>query len=97
MSGHWSIANILTSRFGGTIFADELASIEKFLRDLDFDEVREAMRIACYRISDRRGAFLYFCKICWNKIREEPPTPTGRYDFPELRGGKHDFPELDDG
>jgi len=46
------------------------ASIAVFLRKIPFDEVVEAMSIACNKCS-KYDALRYFCGICWNKIRQD--------------------------
>jgi hypothetical protein len=72
----------------------------RFLEKLNFHEVQQAMELACDRVYSRGGAFKYFCKVCWNKIKGvvNPPA-TRRPDFLELAGleqGEYDFPELHD-
>lgn len=95
----WTIAEIYMKRFGKEdILRSEFASIGRFLDQLNFYEVQEAMVLACDRVSARGGAFRYFCKVCWNKIKgavvSVPTKP--KHDFLELAGLEYDFPELHD-
>lgn len=54
------------------IFTDTFKiSIRKFFEQLGFEEVREAMVIACSKQRLNQQKILkYFCGICWTKIRE---------------------------
>lgn len=66
----WGVADIWIERFSETgIPRTHLASIRRFLDSLAYVEVAEAMEIACDKMSYKRKAFLYFCGICWRKIR----------------------------
>ena len=45
-------------------------SLKNFLKQLPFEEVKEAMEIAVNNVPDRAyDCTKYFCGICWNKIR----------------------------
>ena len=46
-------------------------SIKKFLTELGYWEVLNAMEFACARISNSSDAVKYFCGICWNKIKQK--------------------------
>lgn len=66
----WDIAEIFMKRFcDDGISRANFSSIRNFLTHLDFYEVVEAMEIACDKKYNRRPAFLYFCGICWNKVK----------------------------
>lgn len=68
----WDVAEIFMKRFGDDdISRANFSSIRTFLDHLDFYEVVEAMEIACDKKYNRKPAFLYFCGICWNKIRRQ--------------------------
>lgn len=44
--------------------------VKRFLERLPFHDVLDAMELACSkRLNDRR-TFLYFCKVCWNRVTE---------------------------
>jgi len=48
-----------------------LASIKRFLERLPLQDVLDSAEIACTaRIYSKRRVFLYFCGVCWSKIRE---------------------------
>jgi hypothetical protein len=61
-----------------------LKSVRFFLRELAFEKVHEAIELteveADRRHTLRRGedSWLYFCKICWNWIRDENGGSTTR-------------------
>ncbi len=43
----------------------------QFLPHIDIDDLLESMEFACSRlVGEPDEAYLYFCGICWNKIRE---------------------------
>lgn len=46
-------------------------SIERFIEQLGYHEVLDAMEIASSKIKNNHYAFKYFCGICWNKIKQE--------------------------
>lgn len=47
-------------------------SMRRFLENLPFPSVYEAMELSCERFPDDRDrAFRYFCGICWKRIRGE--------------------------
>lgn len=51
---------------------DWFLSIKRFIERLGYHEVYDAMDIANAKIPwGNKKAFLYFCGICWNKIREQ--------------------------
>jgi HNH endonuclease len=66
----WSIADIFMERFSDTyIQRSRLSSIKMFLGILDYFEVLEAMEIAVDKMYTRNRAWLYFCGVCWQKIK----------------------------
>lgn len=46
-------------------------SVKRFLTELGYWDVSNAMQFACARISKPSDATKYFCGICWNKIKEK--------------------------
>ena len=51
--------------------------LKRFLKQLPFVEIEEAMENACYRVfNDPNGAIKYFCGICWNKIKKDKGSNT---------------------
>ena len=48
-----------------------IATIRRFLKQLDKEEIKEAMAIAENRFADVERAFRYFCGIVWQKIRNK--------------------------
>lgn len=71
-SDMWKVAAILAFAKDGEKFRfnrDWLRSIKNFNEKLPFHEVMDAAELAAARVpySDRRR-FLYFCKVCWNKV-----------------------------
>lgn len=57
--------------YTGYDFSDRfMTSVQQFLKKLHFDEMVDAMDIACSKIEDPERALKYFCGICWSKIRE---------------------------
>ena len=78
----WDIAEILFGKYECEkgIRRDWLASIKRFNKKLDLEQVREAAEIAYgVRLSadesiystHKQRRFAYFCGICWRKIRGE--------------------------
>lgn len=70
-SDAWIIADELmpgTSEKG--LRKDWFASIKKFNELLPFDEVLDSAQIAFLK-APRSRVFLYFCGICWRKLREK--------------------------
>lgn len=64
----WAVVNVLT---GDTeIRRDRYQSIKTFVERLGVHECFEAAEIARARMRSSRKQFLYFCAICWRKIRE---------------------------
>ena len=66
-----NLLKIWNEAFEGSFSLKQKVSIRKFLSDLDFEEVEEAMEIAvCHdNIIQYRDVWAYFCGICWNKIK----------------------------
>lgn len=73
-SESWQIANVFLSAGGqplDSINASFLRSIKNFVDKLGCHECLEAMEIATEkRFWNDNKRFVYFCGICWNKIRE---------------------------
>jgi hypothetical protein len=44
-------------------------SLKLFLKRLPFNEIEDAMKVACSRIHFHDNAIKYFCGICWQRIR----------------------------
>ena len=67
----WHIATILTDYYSSdSIRKDSLISIKRFIDKLGFYSVEQAIEIAVSRNKpSQNSAFLYFCGICWNRIR----------------------------
>jgi hypothetical protein len=67
----WAVADILIEAWGEDgIRRDWFTSIERFVGELPLDEVIEAAKLATTRMRfSKRKCFLYFCGICWRKIR----------------------------
>jgi hypothetical protein len=67
----WEVAEILFPGAQAGIKRDWFRSIKTFNERMDLHDVKEAAELARdlgpYR---DKGRFLYFCKVCWNKIRE---------------------------
>ena len=67
-----TVLNTLCDAFGlDSLSRADFASIKRFIEHLGLNEVLWAAEtsVARYRFSYRR-AFLYFCGICWRKIKE---------------------------
>lgn len=70
----WLVVFELTGK--DSIRTPKFASIKTFVERLGLEEVMEAVSITRRRFPNRsetRTPFLYFCGICWRKIREQPP------------------------
>lgn len=44
-------------------------SVKRFIKDLGFEVVKDAMYYACNRVYHSDKVINYFCAICWNKIK----------------------------
>ena len=67
----WSVALIFMDGFNADgIRTDWLASIKTFNKRLGVHVVADAMDIAISNKNTGTACFMYFCGICWNKIRE---------------------------
>jgi hypothetical protein len=64
----WRVVEALTGET--EIRRDRYASIKMFVERLGVDECLEAAEIASARIGYARQRFLYFCGVCWKKIRD---------------------------
>lgn len=68
----WKVAEVFTDKFGDDgIRRDWLQSIRYFNEQLGLYEVLDAMQIAVSKTYRERRCFLYFCGICWNRIKGE--------------------------
>lgn len=66
----WNVVRVLNPRLvEDGIKKDWFASIKRFIEELGYPSVEEAMEIAASKIRGDRKAFLYFFGICWNRIR----------------------------
>jgi hypothetical protein len=64
----WDVVEALTGE--REIRRDQYASVKHFVERLGLHECLEAAEIASARIGYARKRFLYFCGICWKKIRD---------------------------
>jgi len=66
------IETVFHSFFDGYIFNDNFKmSVKKFIKDIGFLQVKEAMEKACSKMHyNRNDALKYFCGICWNNIKQ---------------------------
>lgn len=46
-------------------------SVKRFIKELGFEVVKDAMYRACSRVHHSSKVINYFCAICWNKIKGE--------------------------
>jgi len=65
------VHGVFKDHFSGYTLKKEFKeSVRTFIRKLPKDEVVISMRIACTRIDKPENAALYFCGICWRKIKQ---------------------------
>ena len=64
----WTVVEALTGET--EIRKDRYQSIKLFVERLGLSETLDAAEIASARIGYARQRFLYFCGICWKKIRD---------------------------
>lgn len=71
-SEQWLVVEILEYEGTDSYPRDRLMSVRRFIEKLGFESVRDAAEIAkgYYRYGGRK-AFLYFCGICWKRVRGE--------------------------
>lgn len=70
----WKVAEIVDGdvRFKGSTRRDWFQSIKRFIEQLGFESVLDAAEIARARYTfGGKTTFLYFCGICWKRIRGE--------------------------
>lgn len=68
----WAVAQVFIDRFNEDgIERARMASIRRFLDQLNYHEVMDAMEIAAERFYSKHSVFSYFCGICWKKIKNE--------------------------
>lgn len=67
----WQIAVVLDPDAENGFDKSWRKSIERFIEQLGYHEVLDAMEIASSKIRNNHYAFKYFCGICWNKIKQE--------------------------
>jgi hypothetical protein len=60
---YWSAAS------GNSLDDSKLSSLRQFVKKLDIHEVFEAVDIAVARKSAMKDQWLYFCGVCWRKIK----------------------------
>lgn len=68
------IGKIFSAQFTGRELTDSFtrSSVYKFLKELPFHEVKEAMVIAVDRVPHNgNNCARYFCGVCWRKIRKQ--------------------------
>lgn len=67
----WKVAHVFMDRFDlESIRRDWMQSIRTFNARLGRYVVLDAMEIACAAKHYEKPCFLYFCGICWHRIRE---------------------------
>lgn len=68
----WDVAELfMRAHRDDGIRRDWLASIKRFLEELDVNDCLDAMDIAIARKPwSKTQCFKYFCGICWNRIRD---------------------------
>lgn len=65
-----AVQDIFSATFTTFVFTDKFRlSVKKFIEVLGVEETKISMESACRRIRDRNKASLYFCGICWGKIK----------------------------
>lgn len=68
----WRILDVMDSKAREGVRRDWFSSTKIFLDKLGFDDVYDSMEIALSRKPyGGNKTFLYFCGVCWNKIRAE--------------------------
>jgi len=65
------ISNVYSSYFPKYCLSEKfkITSVKTFLKKLPFNEIIDAMHLACYKINNSSDSIPYFCGICWNKIK----------------------------
>lgn len=65
------IDQIFTSFFDDYCLSESFKSnsVRRFINELGYSEVAQAMEAACSRINNDSAAIKYFCGICWSKIK----------------------------
>lgn len=66
------ISNIFYQQYKPNSFSPHFqrTSLSYFIRELDVNDIEEALEIAINKIPDKaEDALKYFCGICWNKIK----------------------------
>ena len=68
--GMWAVADaLMPGASRARLRRDWLRTIARFTQSLPLADVRDAAALACRRVpGSRRRRFLYFCRICWNRI-----------------------------
>jgi hypothetical protein len=68
-----AIERIYSNAFNGFVFTDKFKpSVSKFIKELGFEVVEDAMLYSCRKIYyHEQKVIKYFCGICWNKIKGE--------------------------
>jgi len=66
------IEDVYSASFPDWGFADHFKnSVLKFINELGFESVHNAMTYSCSKIHNDKQVLNYFCGVCWNKIREK--------------------------
>lgn len=67
-----TISSIYNSYFPGWVLNEKFmrVSLAHFLKALPISDVEDAMYSACSKVRNKDRSLLYFCGICWKKIRE---------------------------
>lgn len=69
----WAVFALIVrdSRHGMNVKKDWFRSMKNFIEKIGYDSVYDAMEIASAKFPwSEKKAFMYFCGICWNRIRE---------------------------
>jgi hypothetical protein len=63
---------VLSEAFDGYVFKERFrrVSVRRFIDELGVELVIDNMCHACNRVYDPEGCISYFCKMCWNQIKE---------------------------
>lgn len=67
------ISDIYSSVFVGLELTDVFknSSLKRFIKDIGYHEVRDAMYKACMNVNHSQQCIKYFCGICWNIIKNK--------------------------
>ena len=67
------ISDVFSLKFHDSVLSEKFkqATVRKFIKELGFYEVKDAMYIAISLPKNQGNVISYFCGICWNKIRQK--------------------------